>query len=107
LQAVGGLGQQGTTPAEQLEMDRLWAAVPMGEMCTFVDLECVVNHTLHCASECANQVAFYYELCVARFLRRNATGPSARGGALARGARNAQLAPVKPRPIRAVPLCRC
>ena len=73
LQAVGGLGQQGTTPAEQLEMDRLWAAVPMGEMCTFVNLECVVNHTFHCASECANQVAFYYELCVARFLRRNAT----------------------------------
>lgn len=48
--------------------------MPRGEICTFVDLDCVYNNTRGCDDECADRVAHYQELCVfATTARRNAT----------------------------------
>ena len=72
--AAEGMGAQGITPQEQMEIDRLFAEVPKGEMCYMVDLECVANATLSCDSDCAELVAYYHQLCVFRYeVRRNAT----------------------------------
>ena len=72
--ATDGIGTQGITPHEQLEIDRLQAAVPKGEVCTLVDLDCVYNASLGCDGQCAEQVAYYYQLCIFRYeARRNAT----------------------------------
>lgn len=73
-EASAGRGQQGITPAEQLEVDRLNAAVPMGELCQLVDIGCVANNTGDCEAQCAEQVAFFHELCVYRHIvQHNAT----------------------------------
>ena len=72
--AMGGLGTQGITPSEQMEIDRLFAAVPAGEVCKVVNLGCVANNTFGCEDQCAESVAYYHELCVYRdTVRRNAT----------------------------------
>ena len=72
--AEGGLGVQGITPQEQLEIDQVRAQIPQGELCFFVDVECVANNTHVCEPRCSERVAFYHELCVySHTVRRNAT----------------------------------
>lgn len=72
--AEAGLGRQGITPQEQLQIDYLRASVPKGEVCIPVDQECVFNATRTCDSDCAEQVAYFHELCVLRYqVRRNAS----------------------------------
>ena len=48
--------------------------MPKGELCVPVDLDCVVNASRSCDSDCATQVAYFHELCVLRYrVRQNAT----------------------------------
>lgn len=74
IQAEQGMGLQGITPQEQMEIDRLNSLIPLGEVCYFVNLECVANATIICEETCASQMAYYHQLCVFRETqRRNAT----------------------------------
>ena len=52
-------GGSGVDPREQMEIERLSAAVPMGELCYPVQMDCLYNASLVCDDVCAEQVAYY------------------------------------------------
>ena len=56
-------GGSGVDPREQMEIERLSAAVPMGELCYPVQMDCLYNASLVCDDVCAEQVAYYQALC--------------------------------------------